>query len=361
MDTVATRHPRLRRIGPALVLLVCLAGTSGPSRADATRQEQYRQWLHSLETTSGARQEADLPPGGSLYPFGQERQLLQKPSPYRYLSISRALHLMEQAGREGGPAPESAFQALARARSHASLGEFEPSLEWYEIAAQRDTAHTYTLDIARESLAAAIALDDSVAVLRRLVNTIGASRIAGRQDEYLLACRYLLAERDRTQLALLVQKLEGQNESLDGRLRFWLAFSLVELGRGADALAQLERLLAGGGLSQGLDERERAWVLTAVPDLLAATGRRDEAACLYGILGGSELAAAQVWGSFMTAQLDLAAGRYGRAAEAFRQLCERRDAGRAGSRACELLPLAEQLGQLKEEGEPYGAAVFYER
>ncbi len=79
------------------------------------------------------------------------------------------------------------------------------------------------------------------------------------------------------------------------------------------------------------------------------------------MLAGSYIVEIQLWGEYQSAALAFLSADYFVAAKTFGELCERHDAGRVGNRACEMKIMAEQLGQLKKEGEPYGAAAYYDR
>ena len=354
------RHPQSWP-GPLLAVLLLLAAPSaGAGDFGAAAQQDYRMWLHSLERTVKAQAGRETPEPPALYPFGTRPPAGEESQVWRHLSIGRALGRLE-GDREalervrGG----TAFQAVSLARSYWNLSEYDSSLVWYERAARRDTTAAYHEDIGRESLAAAIALGDSLLITQMLLNTIGTSRLEGREEELALAYRYLLAERNTHELELLVSKLARNEDRMGPRLRYWHAFALTSLGRWDRALDQLQRLLAGGGLSHGLGRLQRCWVLTTVPDLLFLLGRGAEARPLYAQLTESELPELQGWAAYQLGNLDFLAMKYDRARLAYVRLCGSEETGAWRERACAMAELAELLAAIKTEGEAYGRAASY--
>ena len=344
----------------ALALILVARGTCRAEPFGAADRQGYEMWLHSLRKTVKAQQNA----GGSeyhlLYPFGISPPAADETQAWRHLSISRALRKLEgdlhASERVRGA---STFQAVSLARSYWGLSEYDSALVWYERAARRDTSADYLGDIGRESLAAAVALGDSLLVTQTVLNTIGTSELAGREDELILAYRFLLTHAGTHELELLVRKLDNARWRMKPLLCFWHAFALVSLERWDPALQQLRQLLGGGGLSQGLNRWQRCWVLTTVPDLLFQLGEATAARPLYEQLVASDLPELQAWAIYQLGNLDFVSMNYTRARVSYARLCAEGGASPWQDRACDMARLAEIMSGLKTEGEAYGRAASY--
>jgi len=337
---------------------------SAPGQDRTLSAEQilgFEQWLHSLEKSITGRARAEQPENHPLYPFGIPMTEVTSDTPFRRLTISRALGDLEaEVEREGTWRKRGSFGAMAMARNYRNLTEFENALLWYSRAAELDTNGDYAADISSETLATAIALNDSLRIAHSLINTLGASNPAGREIEIVLTFRHLLATRDERNLSLLVQKVTRLEHSMSNRVRYWLTFSQVFLGDHAAALEQAAKLVGGGGLSHGLSEQQRAWVLAALPDLLVLQNHYNDAGDLYRSLADSDLEPLRSWGTFQLGNLNLMTGRYLSAHSAFSRLCESQTTSTWREEACDLAAMAESLSQIKLEAEPYGAASRYE-
>jgi hypothetical protein len=342
-----------------LILLTGIAEGASP-RLDRAERTGYLQWLHSLERSVAAREAAGAEEQRLLYPFDQPAQDGFAPRPFRHLAISKAVLELEAiwSDRDSHPSP---LAALANARNYVHLSEYDSALVWYEITDRADRQGRFRDDVARESLAAALAAGDSLAAARGLTNTLGAAELADRSGEVVVAYRWLLTNRDARSLDHLIRKVAAKDSLLTPRLRFWHARALAWRERHAEALDQLRQLVAAGALSQGLEESERAWVLTEVPDLYLMLDDTAAAADLYGILAGSELGELALWGTYQLAGTALMTGDYAAAAAGYRRVCEAERHGPWQDRACATVGLAENLARLRKEGEPYGAAAFYAR
>ncbi len=357
----APRHVRLLAGSLAAISLILSANVA--CRADAlgsVDRQDYQMWLHSLLQTVKAQQNAPGSEYHLLYPFDISPPAADETQAWRHLSISRALRKLEgdpHAGERVRGA--STFQAVSLARSYWGLSEYDSSLVWYERAAHRDTSSDYLGDIGRESLAAAVALGDSLLITQTVLNTIGTSELGGREEELILAYRYLLAHGGTHELELLVRKLDNARWPMKPLLRFWHAFALVSLERWEPALQQLEQLLGGGGLSQGLSRWQRCWVLTTVPDLLFQLGQAATARPLYEQLVASDLPELQTWAIYQLGNLDFVAMNYARARVSYSRLCAEGGASPWQDRACDMARLAEIMSGIKTEGETYGRAASY--
>ncbi len=331
--------------------------TSGMSAAEA---DGYLQWMHSLEEAVAAREAADLPEANLLFPFDLPAWDLDNPRPYRHLSISKAVSELEATwNNRGNGNLQSTLMALANARNYVNLSEYDSALVWYNLAAQIDSSGSFTHEIAREGLACAASADDSLAMAQLLTNTLGASELAGRQDELVLAYRWLLTEQDSDTLAHLVQKTGSHPDAFNNRVRFWHAYALNWLGRTAESLVQLRELVLSGGLSAGLTEGQRGWVLTALPDGFFLGGDSRTARELYGVLKECRVLKLRLWGQYQLAGLDFIATRYLSAANGFQQVCEGTRFGSWQDQACAMAPIAQELERIKAGGEPYGLANYY--
>jgi tetratricopeptide (TPR) repeat protein len=357
----APRHVRLLTGSLAAIAMILWAGaTCGAELFGQPDQQGYQMWLHSLQRTVKAQQNASGSEYHLLYPFDMQPPLADETQAWRHLSISRALRKLEgDAHASQRVRGASTFQAVSLARSYWGLSEYDSALVWYERAAHRDTSSDYLGDIGRESLAAAVALGDSLLITQTVLNTIGTSELEGRGDELILAYRYLLTHMDTHELELLVSKLDNVTWEMKPLLRFWHAFALVSLERWEPALQQLKQLLGGGGLSQGLNRWQRCWVLTTVPDLLFQLNQASAARPLYEQLAASELPEIQGWAIYQLGNLDFVSMNYARARVSYTRLCAETGALPWQERACALARLAEIMSDIKTEGEAYGRAASY--
>ncbi len=340
-------------------MMLALAAT-GAVALDTSERDGYLMWLHSLEQTAAGREAAGQEEQRLLFPFDRPAWGEgDETTPYRHLAISKAVVELEElwTDRRHGPAP---LVALANARNYMNLSEYDSALVWYEITARADSAGRFVRDVARESLAAAMAAGDSLGTARRITNTLGATDIDRRTSEAVLAYRWLLVHRDARVLDLLIDKVTAADGLLDPPLRFWHARAMAWRGRHAESLDQLMDLVAGSnGRSFGLGEDERAWVLTAIPELLFLDGKTASARELYRHLAASSLQELAMWGRFQLAGLDLASARYRSAEEGFTAVCEGIRFGSWHDRACDLKDLVRQMVRIRAEGEAYGTAAFY--
>ncbi len=360
-----TQHAlQLAKVG-LMAGLVLLAAAGPLAAADLTADERdgYFLWLHSLETTMAA-QEASLQSAEVvLYPVGMLPAMSERPRTEGALQqVALALGEIESRPRllqePSGPTP---LHALNRARNYLQLAEFDSALVWYEKAAERDGAGEYTATVGLETMVAAVASGDSVRAVQQLLATLGSRELADRRAEIELSYRFLIGRADSTNLELLVQETEAHPDLLTGSLAYWQGFSLAWLGRWDASLTQLRTLVAAGGLSQGLDEHQRAWVLVAIPDLMILTGQQAAADPLYRALAASSLPAPAAWATCQTAALDFLAGRYLDAGTAFERICEGSGPDAWRTYACSMAELADEMERLRYEGEPHGAAAYYQR
>jgi tetratricopeptide (TPR) repeat protein len=355
----APRHPALL----ALAAVVLLVGQLAAQTLGAAAEEDYLVWLHSLEASQAARQEAGRDEARPLFPF--EVAALGTPATAAdstLADVAAALDELESRPRLlQEPRPLVPLHALGRARNYRTIAEFDSALVWYQEAARRDTDGTYAATLPSESLATAVATGDSLAVTRAVLDLVGSRELATRSRELELAYRFFVGRADSANLALLVEESRAQAALDSGRVAFWHAVALDQLGRWQDALEILTGLLAGDGVSHGLTERQRAWVLTAVPDHLVILGREDAAAPLYRALASSTLGEAALWARCQVAALDFLAGRFLEAGTAFEDLCGAKANARWRDYACGMATLSDEMERLRSEGEPHGAAALYER
>ena len=345
-----------------LLLMVGAGPASAQALTDAER-DGYLVWLHSLETTMAAREANDQPEVRVLFPAGVLAATGQVPSATSDLrQVALALGELEAKPRLlQEPSRRTTLHALNRARNYAHLAEYDSALIWYDAAARRDSTGEYTAAVGLETLIAAVAEGDSVRVVRQFLSAFGSGDLAGRRTEIELTYRFLVARADTTNLELVVREMAVRPVLLHGRLAYWQAFSLAWLGRWDASLEQLRGLLIGGGLSQGLAEDQRTWVLVAVPDLLLLTGHTDLAATLYQALAASSIETAASWAICQTAALDFLAGRFLTAGTAFERICEGSMGGTWRAYACSMAELSDEMERLRFEGEPHGVAVYYQR
>lgn len=350
----------LETMSTIAVAILLLAPATGAQGLDPEQTDGYLQWLHSLEKTVAARQASDQPETNLLFPFDLPGWTPDQQRPYRHLAISKALGMMEQEypGAERRKI-SSAFLALSTARNYLNLSEYDSALVWFDLAEKLDQERNFTAEIKREKLGTALAAGDSLTMVALAVNTLGATDLTDRGDEISLVYRWFLVTRDDESLRVLVQKLEQSPELLTDRVLFWHAYSLCWLGEYPRSLAAVGDLLQGGGLSRGLTESQRMWVLVAAPDLLFLTDQTDQARDLYGALAGSQIVELTNWGVQQTANLDFLDGRYLRASEGFQRVCDAKRTGSYQDHACEMARLTRELERIYSEGKPYGTAAYY--
>lgn len=338
---------------------------TGFAPADTSLGVAWNRWYDALQGAVVERTAASRPESAPLYPL--DRQLPAEATaakPYRHLAIAKAVTQLETApagrthGAEGGGVPGGAASpllALANARNYLNLSEYDKALEWYGQAAARDGAGNFRRETGREALAAAICARDTAAAGRAVAATLAFEDPAGREDEIVLAFRWLLNRGDRDTLGWLLQRTDTPAATADTRLAFWRAYALSWLDRRDESLAQLRGLLALGGEGRTLNERERGWVLTATADLLLMQGAAAEAGTLYDRLAASEMPALRRWGRLQSAGLAFVGHRYGDASAGYREICQSDRDGPWGAHACAMADIAAQLDRLMSEGEHHGA------
>jgi len=358
------RFRELATIATGIVLVLLLGHGAAASEVSGLTQAErdgYLTWLHSLNATHAARDAEDREEARRLFPFDRE-WVPGEPSgdPLRLLAVSRAVGSFERRPRIlVDTAALTAGKALALARNYCHLAEYDSALSWYEIASDRDRRGEYVGEVQREAMACAAALDDSVRFTRWLLETLGRGDLTGADEEICVAYRRLVGQGDGANLRLLVEATRGDTTLVDGRVRFWQAYGQSSLGNWAGALATLRPLLHPGGLSHGLTEAQRAWVLVAVPDLLVLGGELETARPLYTALRQCQLPGVAAWAACQAANLDFLAGRYDVAGLVFSELCEDAAAAPWRDYACEMADLATSIDRIRAEGAPYGTERFY--
>ena len=336
-----------------------LVAAADPGVLTDAESGDWLQWLHSLEQSVTGRTAAGQEEAGLLFPLDAPAWNGVETRPYRHLAIAKAVGEVEaKGGPRGEAAARSPLLALSHARNYMHLSEYDSALTWYAETASLDEAGHFRRETGREVLAAAICARDSSAARRAVERTLAAADFDGREGELILAIRWLLDERDSRSLETLLNR---SGALADPRVVFWRSYALSWLGRRAESLVELRSLLALGGLSRGLNERERTWVLVAVPDLLLLQGSPTAAAGLYERLANSELQPLRTWGQLQSAGLAFADNRYATAAAGYRSVCENDRQGAWGVHACAMADLADQMNRLLAEGERYGAAAQYRR
>lgn len=345
-----------------LVMITSAPAAAAPLELSAAEADGYLQWMHSLETAAVARLEAGLPEANLMFPFEILAWDLDDPRPYRHLSISKAVSQLEASRNSHTNSNiSSSLMALANARNYTNLSEYDSALVWYEVAAELDSNGSFTYEIAFEGLACAVSAHDSLAIAQMLTNTLGVSDPVGRQDEIVVAFRWLLVNRDSDTLRDLLQKLDAHQEALSPRLLYWQAFSLSWLGERDQALDHLRLLVLSGGLSHNLSEGQRIWVLTGIADAYFMLGAIEVSYDLYKIMSSSRVMALKMWGKFQVAGLDYMAGRYVSASYGYEEVCAAERQGSWQDHACAMEEIVSELERIKAEGEPYGVATHYER
>jgi len=343
-----------------LVCLLCCAHSASAEGLDNRESDGYLQWMHSLEAVIDNREETGLEEGNLLYPFDVPGWQGDETRPYRHLSISKAINELEREWLlRGESRTESALVALANARNYVNLSEYDSATVWFDKAAELDTERNFFQEISKERLATAIADRDSLSMLTAITNTIALSSITGHESAFILSLRWLLIQRDRETLDLVLQKIESDDANLPDRLRFWVAYSLAYRQDNDASLKHLRILIHSGGLSRDLTESQRSWVLFAIPDFFFLAGDHTSSQTLYEVLAKSESPALSTWGRYQIANLDFLNGRYLRASEGFKRVCDAKRQGSWQDQACEMTKVASEIERNKSKGEPYGSGSFY--
>ncbi len=349
--------------GFVLSAVVALAASSWgqePAPMIQVEQDGYLQWLHSLEQEVAARQDKKIVENHALYPFNNEEVAICDSTPYRHLTIAKALGVLETQFQDPRHARNlSGLVALANARNYVNLTEYDSSLVWFNVAAQRDTAGDFTSELKVESLAAAIAANDSL----RLAGQIRELTSAGVRDrdplETVLALRWCLVSGDPAQLDQLCDDFWAARDVLNNSQCYWLARVLHKLGRSESLYTELKVLIRNGGLSLGLTEDERAWTLTTLADVSYLLGLESQARELYSTLTESPLESLNLWATYQLAGMDMADGEFLAASTGYSTVCRAQAQGSWHDQACAMEKAAQELERIRREGEPYGTSRFY--
>lgn len=324
-------------VGAGLALLLGPGAVEAAGRAGgAALPAGYAAWLADLSRDGPSAADSAAAATARPYPW-------RRPDSPRW-EASRQVRARE-GGVPGSSGPVGAA-VLAAAEDYRLLGEYGRASDLYLEAARLDTALAADRGLADAALAAAVAADDSARVVARLLNTVGASDLSGREGEVVLAYRWLLAREDRLHLDLLSRKVAAQGTAAAPELRYWRAFALNAERAWPEALAALAELVGDAAAAPALGRAERLWVATAIPDLLVLTGDPAAAAEGYRMLAASEAPGARPWAMYQMANLDFLAGRYAGANAAYRAVCALPAGPAWQPRACALAALTDTLAVL---------------
>ncbi len=314
----------------------------------------YSQWLHALDTP--VIDEA-------LYPSGLSRDDIAARSYERRRTAARAiLDYDESIGRAWNSNNFSSLsQSLNIARTNCEILDFERAMKWYGLALQSNGIGDSDTGLAREMFATAIMSGDSLLVLEQLLNTVGAPRLSNRSGAVVLAYRHYLYERDTHNLDLLMEKVTAQLEAVSAEVKYWHAFSLIHLGRRAEALPVLVFLARDARLAESLTVAQTAWFVRALPDALYLQDRRRDAMRLYRLLSVREDLDAGRWARYQVANDLLLAGHYDEATPLLKEACDAPNPTLWQLRSCELAHTATALNEIKKEGTRYGTDSLHVR
>ncbi len=351
----------------ALAAVACAQAPSAPAPSsqamaplDETGLAGYLQWLHSLEQEVSLRREKSVAENFKLFPFGRDEVALVDTTAYRHLTIAKALAVLETQFSDPAQADDlSPLVALANARNYVNLTEFDSSLVWFDAAAAKDSGGDFNSEIRLESMAAAIAAGDSLRMAGEVVRLAGAGLDQAPETEIVLALRWCLVEANKAQLATLVDSLRIDTRQPTPPVRYWAARALERLDRPQALYLQLGRLVRNGGLSLGLTEAQRGWVITALADTSFRLGLADQARRLYSALAESPLEDLKLWASYQLAGMDLGAGDFLAAETGYSAVCDAKIATSWHDQACAMAKTAAELERIRREGEPYGTSRFY--
>ncbi len=366
-DGVADEGERMSRRGNRMtiatltVLLLHLGIGPTPARADGLTDVEFRGYLAWLQSVLGHASTNEHPnAGGRLYPFdlvgddGAEFAVVVAadghgghgghgggdPDADILIVAGRGLIDLEHELRRPRSRRElSSREALRVARQYRHAAEYDSALAWYDRAGALDVTGELQTQIARESLATAVAHGDSAVVARQVLASLAGEPGA---EETVIALRYLIAHRDDSSLARLAAATAGRAPH-DPTLAVWLAYAHSTLGDWPTCLTELRALLALGGPDADLSAPLQAWVLVAVPDMLFLAGDHEGAGALYRALAASEIPGVATWARLQVANLDLLGGRHADASTAFAALCNDEAAAPWRAFACEMAEQSEHL------------------
>lgn len=338
------------------------AQTAAVDSLSAAEWDGCLEWLHSLEQEVALRTEKGLEETTRLFPFDREPVVLGEPTPYRHLTIAKALKVLETQF----PDPENArdltpLVALANARNYVNLAEYDTALVWYDAAARLDDDGDLTSELRRETLAAAIAAGDSSRVDDLVTGMLAGGVPYGDRVTVINALRWSLTSGAEDQLAVLCDSLAAHPDSLNETQGYWLARGLEKLDRPAALYGRLRQLVRNGGLSLGLTEADRMWVLTSLADVSLRLGADRQARRLYVLLTESPLEGLNLWATYQLAGMDMMDGNYLAASTGYGTVCRAKGDQPWKSQACALAKINEDLERIRREGKPYGADRFSSR
>lgn len=354
-----------KRFMAAAVLAGCMVLVPARAHSDEgltdAQRDGYRVWLHSVEKSATARQDAGVPEVLLEYPLGALDGLARGAGDtLSLLVVARELNDLESRPRLlQEPMQRTALHALMRARNHGQIAEFDTALAWFEAAAARDTAGAFIHELGPEAMATASAAGDSTAVMRQLLSSVFGRDPGVYRNQLILAYRFAIARHDTANMRLLTREIALATDVADPELDFWHAMALSNLQQWPQCLDRLLSIVSSGAASHGLSEAQRAWVLVAIPDLLVLTGRAHDAEPLYRVLSESPVPGAREWAACQVAVLDFLAGRFLEAGTALEQLCKQNDPFPWRSYACGMSELSDEMERLRREGQDHGAAAHY--
>jgi len=359
---------KLRREISVFVLPVLMATAVVAFAADDTapvpmtqvEQDGYLQWLHSLEQEVALRTEKGIDESFKLFPFATDKVTLGDTAPYRHLTIAKALAVLEDQFQDPRQAADlSSLVALANARNYVNLTEYDSALIWFDVAALKDTIGDFRTELGLETMATAIAAGDSLRMAGEVGRLVAGGFRSVPEDEIILALRWCLVDGDKTQLASLADSLVATGRETAPAVRFWAARAFNRLDRPNPMYAQLTLLVQNGGLSLGLTENQRGWVLTTLADASYRLGLAPQARRLYSTLTESPLENLNLWATYQLAGMDLAQGDFLAAATGYGTVCRAKLKTSWHAQACAMAKVASEIESIRREGEPYGTSRFY--
>lgn len=361
-----TRFTQRWPLAATIAILVAQALIVTPAAAERLQQRHrdgFLVWLHSLESTAQARAERNLDEAPPAYPFGLLDDLaVVLADSSSLVTVAQVLDDLESRPRLlQEPSEKTVLHAVTRARNYRHIAEYDTALAWYDEARRRDARGEFQDGLLTETLATAVAANDSVRVRKYLDDVLIAADLATHAVDLELAHRYFIACGDTASIDALNADLSGRLNALPPALVYWHAFALSWRGHWEASLDRLLGLVEHEGRSLGLGEAQRTWVLVAIADQLVITGHRDEAAALYLTLAESGLAGAADWARCQVAVIDFLDGRFLEAGTALEALCSQRQEFPWRAYACGMSQLSDEMERLRSEGTRHGVASHFER
>lgn len=340
-------HFDKRQAGRAAVV-VALALVAATSLA-APEGEQVLSALWRLEKCASDPLDSNPP----------EETTNADPDARRHLAIARSILTVEaQIDSARAVLEHRVLPLLSLARNNVHLGLRRRALDWYEKASLADNRGEFSDTILEESIACAIALNDSTLLVGH------ADSILDRDDarewgQTLADILGALEDRELGSLGVqLVDRISALGPKVGAPCRLELARYHQRQNQDLRAAQLYDELL---GRQSELDDRQLALVLVGLADSRLASGNEDGARSLYTAYREHDAGRLSAWSSYQLGGLEATAGNFDQAIALFRSLCEREGSTPWKDSACDRLAQMRQLAEIEGELAPFGRSLSTRR